>query len=479
MTEFAHPSPFLKGNFAPVLVEMDAEDLPIVSGAIPAGLEGTLFRNGSNAMYPPLTDDHHWFLAEGMVHAIRFHNGRVSYRNRWVRTRQYTAQREAGKRLVATGLVDPSHPDIGDLQPHFAATHALVHGGKLLALDEWYGPAALDPETLETLIPEDDFEGKHVGAFTAHPKIDPDTGEMFGFGYQSAGVGSAEMSYTVLDKDGKVTRHDRFPVPYCSIAHDFAITKEHVVFPVFSANIDLERAAAGGVFGGYDPSLPTYFGIMRRDGDVRDMRWFKGPSTFAFHTMNAYTEYRDGRPFVVVDMMKMDGLPLFPRVDTGETPTWLGDLAGKPVRWTFDLEGNGEGYTEDEITDLTGDFCLCDDRYVAKKYTQGFYAARKEPWTEDEYFDTVSHINVETHERRDYTPGGGFNLLEPIFVARSADAPEGDGWLLTVVHDKKTDSSEVHILDTTDIRKGPVARIGLPNRVPFGFHGSWYPAAKQ
>lgn len=475
MSEYTHPSPYLKGNFAPVSMEVTAEDLP-VEGEIPSGLAGTLFRNGANPMYAPLTDDHHWFLAEGMIHAIKFANGRVSYRNRWVRTSQYSAQRQAGHRLFATGLVDPSLPEAAGLSPHYAATHALVHGGKLLALDEWYGPSALDPETLDTIIPEDDFGGVHKGAFTAHPKVDPDTGEMFGFGYQADGMGSKVVSYTVVDKTGKVTRHDRFTVPYCGIMHDFAITKEHVIFPLFPADLDLERYAAGGPLGGYNPELPTMFGIMPRNGSVDEMRWFKGPPTYAFHTLNSYTEYRDGRPFVVVDMMKMDALPLFPRVDTGETPIWLRDVAGALVRWTFDLEGNEDGYKEEAITDLTGDFCICDERFVGKPYSVGFYAGRSRPFDAREYFDTIAHINVQTKERRDYVPGEGISVLEPIFVPRSATAPEGDGWLLTVAYDSADETSRVLILDTADIRKGPVARIALPQRVPFGFHGSWYPA---
>ena len=60
---------------------------------------------------------------------------------------------------------------------------------------------------------------------------------------------------------------------------------------------------------------------------------------------------------------------------------------------------------------------------------------------------------------------------EPIFVpvGNSEDA----GYLVSMVFDRTTANSYVAILDATDVAAGPVARIHMPRRVPFGFHGTW------
>lgn len=473
MENLNHTHLQLMGNYAPISMEADAPDLLVTEGKIPAGLNGVLYRNGANPMFPPLSSDHHWFLSEGMIHAVYVKDGQVSYRNRWVRTQQYLAQREAGHRLVTTGLKSPSLPEGENIPKHFAATHVLFHGGKLLALDEWCGPAALDGDTLETVVETWDFEGKHKGALSAHPHIDPDTGEMHGFGYQAGGFGTAEMSYSVVDKNGNLIRHDHFPVPFCSIAHDFAITKEHVIFPLFAADINLQRVANGGPLGAYDPALGTHFGIMRRDGDVSEMRWFRGKATYAFHTINAYTEHKDGRTKVVLDMMQYPHLPLFPDLSKNSEPEWIRDGNGVPVRWTFDMDSNEDGYTEEVLSSVAGEFPVVDERYVGKRYSKCFYAAFLGEWVDGSYYDAIVQLDVVTREHKEYRPGKGHYVLEPAFVPRDKNAPEGDGWVVTIVYDPERNLSDFIVLDTTDISKGPIARVELPTRIPFGFHGSW------
>jgi carotenoid cleavage dioxygenase len=465
--------PHLIGNFAPVQMECDAPDLIVREGELPAALNGVLYRNTANPMYPPL-GDHHWFLSEGMIHAVFVKDGKASYRNRWVRTSQYEAQRRAGRRLVSTSLSEPSPPEGEHVRPHFAATHALYHGNKLFALDEWCGPAALDGDTLETIAADWDFNGKHKGAFTAHPKIDPQSGEMLGYGYQAAGIGTKEMSFSVVSPTGELTCHDHFQGPFCPIMHDFGITAEHVIFPFFSADISLERANRGGPLAAYDPKIGTQFGIMRRDAKVGTIRWFKGDPTYAYHTMNSFTEHKNGRTRVMLDMMKYQFVPFFPD-EHGKIPQWLKGPAsnGTLVRWTFDLDSNSDSYSEKVLSDLTGDFCVVDPRFVGQPYKHGYYTSQTGVTIDGGFFDTICHLNVESGERRDYFGGNGVFFVEPIFVPRAAAAPEGDGWLVTLAYDAARNLSDFIVLDTDDIRKGPIARVQLPSRVPYGFHGSW------
>ena len=74
---------YLTGNFAPIWTESDAHWLP-VTGELPKGLEGTLFRNGPNPQFWPTSPHHHWFGGDGMIHAFTIEKKCVRYRNRWV-----------------------------------------------------------------------------------------------------------------------------------------------------------------------------------------------------------------------------------------------------------------------------------------------------------------------------------------------------------------------------------------------------------
>lgn len=466
----------LQENFAPVMGECDAPDLVVVEGELPRDLAGTLYRNGPNPMFPPLGDTHHWFLGEGMIHSIQVEDGRVSYRNRWVGTEQYKAQRAAGRRLIDTGFGGASLPEAEGIKRNVANTNVVWHAGKLLAIDEGSSPVAMDGDTLETQGPWT-FEGKYKGPMTAHPKFDPKTGEMLFFGYMAKGPGTPDISYTVVNAEGKVTRADMFEAPYASMVHDFITTDEHVIFPIFPATIDVERIMRGGPTIAWDPDVGTRIGIMARDAGVETIRWFKGDACYVYHPMNAYTSHEGGRTRVIADVMKYERVPLFPNADGSKAAVGLADEASMLVRWTFDLDGNSDTYTEESLNDLGGDFPRLDERFTGLDYRHGFYAALTGEPARGKPFDTLVHADMKSGTRREYRPGPGKFVMEPVFVPSKADAAEGDGWLVSLLYDQARNLSDFIVLDTGDISRGPIARVELPTRVPFGFHGNWRGAA--
>jgi carotenoid cleavage dioxygenase len=468
--------PVLQGNFAPVMGECDAPDLVVVEGELPRELNGTLYRNGPNPMFPPLGDQHHWFLGEGMVHAIHVEDGRASYRNRWVQTEQFAVQRKAGRRLIDTGFGGAPLPEAEGIKRNVANTNIVWHGGKLLAIDEGNQPVAMDGDTLETKGSWT-FEGKYEGPMTAHPKFDPKTGEMLFFGYMAKGPGTPDISYTVVDAGGKVTRSEMFEAPYASMVHDFITTDEHVIFPIFPATIDVVRIMRGGPTIAWDPETPTKIGIMARDASVDTIRWFTGDSCYVYHPMNAYTSHEGGRTRIIADVMKYNRVPLFPNADGSKPALQMIEDEGQLVRWTFDLDGNSDTYKEEKLSDLGGEFPRLDERFTGNAYRHGFYAALTGAPGAGRPFDTLVHADLMKGTRRMYKPGPGTYVMEPVFVPRKDSAGEGDGWLVSLNYDSARNLSDFIVLDTDDISKGPVARVELPTRVPFGFHGNWRGAA--
>src|SRR5262245_60470938 len=230
-------NPFLQGNFGPWREEGFASDLEVI-GELPRELNGTFYRNGPNPAFEP-PGRYHWFDGDGMIHAIQLENGRASYRNRWVRSHGLEEERAAGRAL---------YPGIFDLQPgetptfkNTANTNTVWHAGKLLALMEAAVPTQLRPDTLDTLG-EYDFRGRLGGAMTAHPKMDPETGEMLFFGYAPFPY----LQYYVADRGGALVKHEVIDLAWGSMVHDFAVTKDHVVF-ILSRSSSAWRTWAGVV----------------------------------------------------------------------------------------------------------------------------------------------------------------------------------------------------------------------------------------
>lgn len=222
-------------NRGPIEFERDLAALPL-AGALPAGLQGTLVRNGPNPLVPDPRA--HWFIGDGMLHAFHIADGRVSYRNRWVHTAQLEYARRTGR--------NPRMPEAAGM-PHEGAanTNVIRHAGRVFALEESARPIEVALDTLATRGPTDFDGGLPLQPFTAHPKCDPATGELLFFGYGTPGRLSAGMSFGVLSPAGKVTRFETFDAPYASMVHDFAITGRHVVFPVMPLTGSMERARAG------------------------------------------------------------------------------------------------------------------------------------------------------------------------------------------------------------------------------------------
>ena len=458
-------NPYLNGNFAPVRSEDDFADLP-VTGEIPKDLAGAFFRNGPNPQFPPRDDNYHWFAGDGMIHGLYVGDGKVSYRNRYVRTPKYVAENKAGHALFGTfGNPMTTDPSVMGMDSGIANTNIVWHGGRLLALEEAHQPFELDPRTLESRGYKD-YAGKAM-RFTAHPKIDPETGEMVFFGY-GAGEGffSNKIAYGVADKAGKVTRLDMFEAPFCSMIHDFFVTKNYVAFPVLPLTGDLSRAMRGGPAFAWEPEKGSHIAVMRRDGAVSSIKWFETDPCYVFHPMNMW----DDGDRLYADVMQYDVAPLFPSADGS-----MGKRASaRLARWTFDLAAGT--VNRDYVDDLTGEFPRLDERRAGLSYRHGYFAANANAGQGNMSFDSIAHIDWATGKKQVHTFAAGDSPGEPVFVPRGAD--EGDGWLVALVYRGRENRSDFVVLDAQNVAAGPVGSAAIPRRVPFGFHGNWAPASE-
>jgi carotenoid cleavage dioxygenase len=459
--------PLYRGWGAPLRSETDARDLEVISGEVPAGLNGCLFRCGPDRQYPPMTGDDIFIDGEGMVHMLRFENGHVDYKSRWVHTERFRLQEKARRSLFGRYRNRYTNdPSVKGAHMGAGNTNLIWHAGKLLCLKEDDLPYEMDPETLGTLGKYDFGGAVKACSMSAHPKVDWITNELLTFSYQAKGDATTDCVFYVIGGDGKVRNEIWFDMPWAACVHDFAVTPTHAVFPFFPLITDLEVLKKGGPFYQYHPDKPTRIAVVPRGGAAKDIRWFEGPNTTAGHMMNAFDEGSK----VHLDLCLYQGncFPFFPTPKGETTP------AVPPIltRLTMDLDSNSGEFTQKVLTPGPCEMPRTDDRYQGRPYRYGFMIC----YRGGDGTSSIGRIDHQTGEVKTWSPGPASGVQEHQFVPRRPDAPEGDGWILTCVSRLNENRSDLAVLDAMDLEAGPVALIKIPTRVRSTFHGAWAPA---
>lgn len=431
----------LRGNFAPVGREVSAEDLP-VKGALPPDLNGLYVRNGPN---PRSGVSAHWFLGDGMLHGVELSGGRARcYRNRWMRTRTF---------LDGADVVGPDGSV--DLTTGAANTHVVRHAGRMLALVESSFPTEVTPD-LETVGPFD-FGGRLTTAMTAHPKICPLTGEMLFFGY---GFAPPYLTYHRADAQGNLVQSEVIEVPGPTMIHDFNVTASRVVFMDLPVVFDMELAMRNTMPYRWSDDYGARLGVMPRDGTNADVRWFDIEPCYVFHPLNAYDEGKR----VVIEVCRYPEL-------------WRADSDDFTVAsmWRFTIDPATGKVREEQLDDRPVEFPRVDDRRVGLHHRHGFAVQTgNDAITVNEPRGLVKY-DVGTGKVESFEFPAGESPGEAVMAPAADGEADDEGYLLTYVFDANRDTSDLVVFDANDIRSGPVARVELPQRVPFGFHGSWMP----
>lgn len=436
---------WVQGNFAPVTTEETLTELT-VTGEIPDELTGLFVRNGSN---PSTGEALHWFLGDGMVHGVRLEGGKALwYRNRYVTT----PLQQSGKGLMEFGGV-PGR------QNNQSNVSVISHGGRLLSLGEVGWPFELSTEDLSTAGPFD-FAGRLGATMTAHPKVDPATGRMHFFGYD---ITQPTITYYAADPDGVIDTVSPIDVGTVTMIHDFAITDRHAVFWIGPVVFGLDPSGSSTIPFHWDPSGPSRVGVMPLDGSAQEIRWVDKPPSFAFHGTNAFTDGDD----VVLRLGRMDEA-FGPRGDL--VPSLL-------TEWRIGTGGDSLSFSETQLHDRPMDLPGLDRRVWGREHRHAWYVTTTAADSVHGFeLAGICHMDLTTGREDLWDPGTDVRGGEPYFVGAEGSDPDGDGWLMTFVWDRTTDRSALAVFDAQDVTAGPIGRVELPVRVPFGFHGTWVPA---
>ena len=472
-------TPAFSGYDRPSRIECDVFDLE-VDGELPREINGSWYRCGPDPQFAPFLGDDIYINGDGMVSMFRFDHGHVDFKMRYVQTERFLAERAARRSLY--GRYRNSYTDdprVKGMSRGTANTTPVWHGRRMLVLKEDDRPIEIDPVTLATLGSYD-WGGKlRTKTVTAHPKIDPVTGELLFFGYEAEGDGSSAMAFCTADKHGRLVREEWFEPPYVAMVHDFAITRDYVVFPIMPTVMHPERLKAGGPHWVWDGSLAAWIGIMPRAGTVADLRWFKMPTTFAFHTINAFN---DGTQ-VHVDTVDANR-NAFP---------FIADITGAAVdaregmpfatRWSFDMASEAEdgGFTERRLSEYPGELPLVNPRFVGASYRYAYIAmidpSRRmlKAGPTGMASNMIGKLDISNGSAQTWYGDDETSYQEGAFIPFAGASGEDDGYYINVADRHDQNRSDLLVFDARRIDEGPIVTVRLPLRLRNAFHTTWVP----
>ncbi|TDZ35007.1 Lignostilbene-alpha,beta-dioxygenase isozyme I [Colletotrichum spinosum] len=474
----------LTGGNLPCRLEGEVGDL-VVLGEIPKEIDGTFYRVMTDPFVPPHPGNVP-LDGDGNISAFRIRDGRVDMKMRYVETERYRLERKANKALF--GLYrNPytHHPCVRAAVDSTANTNVILWADQFLALKEGGLPYSVDPSTLET-IKYDPF-GPQVKAktFTAHPKIDPYTNELVVFGYEATGLASLDIVIYSLDPQG--VKHDEqwTKSPWCAPIHDCAITPNWIILVLWCFEANVERMKKGGHHWAWDYNLPATFVVVpRRSSTPLPPGWEPGEhrvyhweNCMLVHTGGAW-ESEDGTTVhLETTRIHDNGFPFFP-TDDGQMPAE--DPASDYVRWTLDLcKPTGTRIPDPEVViNMPAEFPRLDERFLTQRCNFVWINVFIDPEQNSLGHTIVNGLNglamydAATKTTKCFYAGPDSFVQEPIFIPRSDDAPEGDGWVMAMTERRGANRNEIVVLDT-EAFETPMAVIQLPFRVKAQVHGNW------
>ncbi len=441
-TVAAEDMPYITGVNTPMREELTIEDLAVV-GTIPPALRGRYLRMGPNPMHPS-PSRHHWFAGDGMIHGIRIEDGKALwYRNRWIRSNAVSDALDEERTPGPRHLFDTVN------------TNVLGYGGTTFGLIEAGSTPVVIGETLETER-YTDFAGTLHGGLSAHPHVDPLTGEMLAVSYDAAKWGT--IRYLAIGPEGRVRREVKVPVRGGPMIHDFAFTGRFAILLDLPVTFSLTAAISGYQFPyRWNENHEARIGLLRRDGGAGDVVWFPLDPCFVFHAVNAH-DAADGS--VVLDLIVHDRM--FWRRTSGPDSERC-----SLERWTIDPLGRT--VTRTTLDPAPQEFPRCDERRLGQPYRYAYAMAMVDPFLGTGLFkqDLVNG----TRQIHDFGPDR--HPCEFIFIPAHADAGEDEGWLMGFVIDAAAETTDLAILDARDFEAPPIASVRIPHIVPPGFHGNW------
>ena len=129
--------------------------------------------------------------------------------------------------------------------------------------------------------------------------------------------------------------------------------------------------------------------------------------------------------------------------------------------------------SEEQLDDGACDFPRINDDRIGLYSEFGYCMQLKTDVKDLTFGENLYKYHLETGKRTDHHLGDNVAGGEPVFAPKPGATQEDEGWILSLVHERESRISKLIIIDAQSFDQPPVAEVIIPQRVPYGAHGSW------
>lgn len=443
-----------------------------IEGRIPKQLQGILYRNGPGLFDRGQSRKRHLLDGDGLIQSFRIWDGRVFYRNRFVRTTKYLKETAMNKFLLDTwSTLVPG----GETQEEFrgqAGVTIFFRNGKLYAFDDENGPPwELNPLTLRTVgasrlgLPEElpyDFE--------AHSKIDGQTDDWTLFT-----ISQDKRTYNIvtLNPNGSFKQQQAVQMPRFTHLHDYFVTNQYVVFNLHPMEIEVQRIGQRESSFieamRWRPEQGNILVVVDRSGQTSPIQ-LTTDAAWMWHALNAY----EANGEIIADFVGYDNPDHF----VGSDPVLASLMRGHQSEQKFPgtirryiINLASQTVYQEIINDANHDFPFVNQRHSCHKHRFGYFTNGILP-------TGIKRVDVQNGDSQGYEFGEGIYCFEPVFAPLpgfdyTADLSVEPGWLLVEGLNGLTKRGFLAIFAADRVSDGPIAIAHLLHHVPYNFHGYW------
>ncbi|VEP12004.1 Dioxygenase [Hyella patelloides LEGE 07179] len=452
--------------------EFNKTPLTVISGAIPDTLRGTLYRNGPARLNRGKQRVGHLFDGDGAILGINFTAEGANATYKYVQTEGYIAESQAEKYLFPNyGMTAPGAFWNNATKPvkNCANISVLALSDRLLALWEGGVPHSLDLATLETIGTDNLQNTLNDLSFSAHPKVDAATGEIFNFGI-SPGKETTLNIYK-SDATGKITKKKEVSLPGLPLMHDFALAGDYLVFVISPVRVNVLPVLLGRKSYSdameWKPQLGTQIWIFDRH-ELSLVSQGETDPWYQWHHTNGYVN-SDGN--IVIEFVRYEDFKTnqyLKEVATGNTKT-----SAKGTLWQAIINPQTAKVSEtQQLLDRHCEFPMLAPQDVGQSWRYTYLSTHRDNVDiSQELLTAIARFDRQTGNLSFTDLGANMYPSEPIYVSQPNNPDSG--WLLTVVYDGERDLSEIRVYNSDRLEEEPVCSLALPSVIPPSFHGTW------
>ncbi len=458
--------------FAQTAQEFSLTTLPVISGIIPPELKGTVYCNGPGRFSRGQEKIGHWFDGDGAILAVHCNNQKAEATYQFVKTEGYLKEEKKDSYIYANYGMKAKGLFLNNLfksVKNSANTSVLPLENKLLALWEGGNPYALTLDKLETKGEDNLGFLKNNQPFSAHPKIDPDTGNIFNFGVSISN--NAILHLYQIDHKGKLIKQQDFKLQGFPLIHDFVLAGDYLIFFISPVRINLISVVSG--INSYSdalewkPELGTEILVFNKN-DLSLVSRGETEAWFQWHYTNGYVE-KDGT--VIIELVRFEDFSINQFLQ--EVPTGKTETKAKGTLWQMRIDPQNAKMLEmNQLLDRGCEFPVIAPHKVGQQWRYTFLSVHRENIDiSQEIFGTIGVFDHKSNTLSTVDWEENLYPNEPIFIPKPNQLEQG--WILTLIYNANNDKSEVLIFDSNYLSAEPLCRLELPSTIPPGFHGKW------